>query len=321
MKTKKHKQKAPLNGILRAARRVEAVGAAAPHPLGPPTVSGSNITVDTMLNQPTRVLRMIMDLSLQKFIADRVFASAGGVQGGAVIYDEAVLNELYATRDVEIVAPGMEFPIITSDRQVPKVATVNKWGGKVWVSDEARDRNNSTAFTNQIRQLTNTVIRKINQKAIAVLEASITASGQTVTGRNWSTYNPNGSSATAPQQGPMRDFALAQQMAEEDELGVVYTLWIINPQEFTNLLIGFGAGLEAWLQRMNVDIYVSNRVTAGTAYVVAGQTTGEMRIEKPLGVETWREPNRERTWVQASVRPVMYVTNPYAVLKFTGLAG
>ncbi len=34
------------------------------HPLGPPTVSGTSITVDTMLNQVTRITRMISDLSL-----------------------------------------------------------------------------------------------------------------------------------------------------------------------------------------------------------------------------------------------------------------
>src|SRR3954469_22697122 len=123
------------------------------HPLGPPVISGTTITVDTMLNQPTRVTRMIMDLTLQRFIADRVFASAGGVSGGAVVYDQAILNELYTDRDVQRVAPGEEFPIITSSRQAPKLAQVEKWGGKVFVTDEARDRNNSVALTNQLRQL------------------------------------------------------------------------------------------------------------------------------------------------------------------------
>jgi hypothetical protein len=120
---------------------------------------------------------------------------------------------------------------------------------------------------------------------------------------------------------PLRDFALAQRMADEDELGVRYTLWIINPQEYANLVTLYGEGLSNILRNMNIDIYVSNRVTAGTAYVVAGNSTGEMRVEKPLGTETWREQKRERTWVQTSVRPVFFVTNPYAVLKFTGLAG
>lgn len=305
-----------------------AVAAPVAHPLGPPTVSGTTITVDSMLNQPTRVTRMIMDLTLQRFIADRVFASAGGVSGGAVIYDEATMNELYATRDVERIAPGAEFPIITSDKLVPKVAEVEKWGGKVWITDEARDRNNSAAFTNQIRQLANTIVRKLNARAIEVLEASITASSQTVAGRNWSiaTSIGPGASTTYPvtaQNMPLRDFALAARMAEEDELGVSYNLWIMNPQEYYNLLIAHGSSqnLQSVLSQTGISVYVSNRVAAGTAYVVAGQSTGEMRLEKPLSTATWREDGRERTWVQSGVRPVMYVTNPYAVLKFTGLAG
>ena len=312
----------PRSGIVSMKEGIEAQSAAVPHPLGPPVVSGTTITVDTMLNQPTRVTRMLMDLTKQRFLLDRIFASAGGVTGGAVIYEEMVENELYTNRDIEEVQPGMEFPIVTSERRVPKLAPVQKWGGKVWISDEARDRNNSAAFTNQIRQLANVVVRKLNQRAIEVLEASIAASGQTVVGRNWATYAGLTPNTTAFNAGPLRDFALAQQLAEQDELGVVYTLWIINPQEYTNLVVGAGgpANFQALLSAMNISVYVSNRVTAGTAYVVAGTSTGEMRVEKPLGTETWREPGRERTWVQSSVRPVMYVTNPFAVLKFTGLA-
>lgn len=302
---------------------VAGTPAATPHPLGPPTLTGSTITVDLMLNQPTRITRMIMDLTLQRFIADRIFASGGGVTGGAVVYEEAVQNELYTNRDIERVEPGMEFPILTSERRVPKVAPVEKWGGKVWISDEARDRNMTASFTNQIRQVGNTVVRKINQRAVEVLEASITASGQVVAGRNWAAYSALTPNTTAFNAGPLRDFALAGQMAEEDELGVQYTLWLINPQEYTNLVVGSGgpANFQALLNAMNISIYVSNRITPGTAYVVAGTTTGEMRVEKPLGTVTWREEGRERTWVQSSVRPVMFVTNPFAVLKFTGLAG
>jgi hypothetical protein len=313
-----------ISGII-AGRVIQAANpAAVPHPLGPPVVTGTTITVDTMLQQPTRVTRMIMDLTLQRFIADRIFASAGGVTGGAVIYDEAVLNDLYTNRDVEQVGVGMEFPIITSERPQPKVAIVEKWGGKVWIADETRDRNNSAAFTNQIRQLSNTIVRKINQRCIEVLEASITASGQVAVGRNWSIATDVGPDAglSTRQNLPFRDFALAQKLADVQELGVNYTLWLLNPQEYTNLVVLYGAsGIREALRSLNIDVYVSNRVAAGTAYVVAGTTTGEMRVEKPLGTETWREPERERTWVQASVRPVMYVTNPYAVLKFTGLAG
>jgi hypothetical protein len=45
-----------------------------------------------------------------------------------------------------------------------------------------------------------------------------------------------------------------------------------------------------------------------------------MRVEQPLASETWREEKTERTWVKSGVRPVMYVTDPYAVFKLTGMA-
>lgn len=292
------------------------------HPLGPPSLSGNKITVDSMLKQPTRVTRMIMDLSLQKFIADLVFSSAGGVQGGAVIYDQATTNELYTDRDVQRIAPAGEFPLVTAPRLVPKLAEVEKWGGKVFVTDEAKDRNDAAGFTNKVRQLTNTIIRKINQRAIEVLNASIAASGQTTAGVDWSTVVVGGSEQSNADEFPARDFAMASQLAEEDELGVNYTLWILNPQEYTRLVVIYGAGLQQILSALNISVFVSNRVKKGTALVVAEGEVGEMKIEKPLGSETWRDSEgRERTWLQSSVRPVMYVTNPFGVLEFTGLEG
>jgi hypothetical protein len=290
------------------------------HPLGPPVVTGTSISVDTMLNAPTRITRFIMDLTLQRFVADRIFTNAGGVTGGAVVYDIAQANELYATRDVEIVAPGSEFPLITSDRLAPATALVEKWGGKVFITDEARERNNSALLTNQLRQLSNTIVRKINQKAIAVLEAAVTAYTRTFVGVSWTTPTTTAAGTVTPAITPARDFGEAARISETEEMGVSYNLWIIHPTQYAKLINLYGAaGLNDLLSAMNLSIYVSNRVTAGTAYVVDGTTTGEMRVEKPLGTETWREPETERTWVQSSVRPVMYVTNPFGILKVTGI--
>jgi hypothetical protein len=291
------------------------------HPLGPPTVSGTLITVDMMLNQPTRITRMIMDLTQQRFIADRIFASAGGVTGGAVIYDQATWNELYAARDVERVAPGAEFPILTGVQLIPKVASVEKWGGKVFITDEARDRNNVILFTRLMRQVGNTVVRKINARAIGEMNAAITAFNRTFVGRDWTAVVTAGTSASTAQQYPLRDFAEADLIAEQDELGVVFNLVLMNPQEYANMSTIYGASsLADFLTFIGKSIYVSNRVPAKSIYFVQEGQVGEMRVEKPLGTETWREPETERTWSQTSVRPVMYVTNPYSILQATGLA-
>lgn len=292
------------------------------HPLGPPTLSGNEITVDLMLQQPTRITRMIADLTLQRFVADRIFSSDGGVTGGAVVYDEVQANELYATRDVERVEPGDEFPILTTDRLAPKVAQVEKWGGKVYITDEARDRNDASQFTTQVRKVANTIVRKINQVAIDKLETAISAGSRTFVGRDWSAVVTAGSSASTAQNWPLRDFAHANALAEVDELGITYSLALLNSQEYERLVLIYGPnGLKSLLTELGWDVYVSNRVTAGTGYFVAEGEVGGMRIEKPLGTETWREQKTERTFVQSSVRPVMYVNNPFAVLKATGLAG
>jgi hypothetical protein len=321
--------------IATAGRRsphVEAIGfpasptytpsmAPAAHPLGPPTVSDTLITVDLLLQQPTRITQMIMDLTQQRFIADMIFSSGGGVTGGAVVYDQATMNQLYTERDVEKVAPGGEFPLVTSAKLRPRVAEVEKYGGKVFITDEARDRNQQSVFANQIRQLANTMVRKINLIAVTVLVASVDEYTQTFGGHPWSAVQTAGSTASQASEYPAADFAKAQQYADQQELGVTYDLWLLNPQEMATLITLYGsANLSALLSSMGLNVYSSNRVPAGKAYVVASGQVGEMRVEKPLGTETWREPEEEKTFVQSSVRPVMYVTNPFSVLEVTGIA-
>jgi len=294
------------------------------HPLGPPTVSGTTISVDIALNQPTRVTSMVMDLTLQRFIADRIYSSAGGVSGGAIVYDQITTNQLYLDRDVKRVGPGDEFPLVTGVRIAPLIAEPEKWGGKFFMTKEARLRNNVSQFTLRTRQLGNTIVRKINQRAIEVLEASITASGQTVVGNNWNAVVTAGSSASNASAYPARDIMHIQALADTDELGVVIDLWIMHPDQWLQLGTVYGQFLQQMLDAAGIDVYVSPRVTAGVAYALAQGMVGEMRIEFPLATETAEEgapTMRQRTWVQTSVSPAMYVTNPFGVFKITGLAG
>lgn len=293
------------------------------HPLDPPTLSGNRITVDLMLQQPTRITTMIRDLTLTRFIADRIFTSGGGVTGGAIVYDQATGNDWwYTSRDVQEVQPGTEFPIVTDERPVPRVERVRKYGGKTFILDEAKDRNNGADFAKQIIKLSNTIVRKINARAVEVLEAAIAEHSRTVVGNNWSTVLLEGNAPTAPQDRPTADFAAARLEAEVRETGIVYDTWIVNPQELTNLVIGYGEKLAGVLDANGIrEMYSSNRVAAGTAYAVAAKQVGEMRVEKPLYTIRWYEEKTERTWVQSGVRPVMVVTDPFSVLKFTGLAG
>lgn len=293
------------------------------YPLGGPQISGDQITVSTLLNQPTRITRYLSDLSLRGFVSPRIFSTASGVSGGAVIYDQLTLNDLFPTRDVQNVAPGAEFPLVTSENQEPKVAAVEKFGGKFFVTDEARDRNDAGIIQREGVKLINAITRKIDARAIKTLDDEITARAATqqVAGLNWSAVVTAGASQSNASNWPAADFAKVQLVADQQELGVVFDLWILNPAQLAQLKLVYGSDYAAVLASYGVDAVASNRVAAGTAYVVASGQVGELRLEKALTTETWREEPRQITWVQSDVRPVLYVTDPYSVIKVTGLAG
>ncbi|MFC0314491.1 major capsid protein [Gordonia phosphorivorans] len=294
------------------------------YPLGAPTISGNQLTVDTALKQPGRITKRLADLTLQSFIVDKIFASSGAsVASGAVIYDQLKQNELYLSRDVEERAPGAEYPVVGSDRSAPQVAKSEDWGGKFWVSDEAVRRNDKVHFDNQVTQLANTIVRKVNTRAVATLEAALAAVGGAaiVPGNDWSNVTLSGTAPTPNNERPFADFAAVQLAADREELGVTYDLWLVNPQELHNLRVAYGVELAAILADAGLEIFPSNRITAGTAYAVARAQVGFLDYEQGLATETWREQKTKRNWVQSSVLPIMGVTNPYSIKKLTGLAG
>ncbi len=211
---------------------------AAAYPLAAPTVSGSTITVETMLNQPTRITRYLSDITLRNYISPLFFSSPGGVSGGAVIYDQLTLNDLFPTRDVQEVAPGAEFPVVTSENSEPKVAAVEKHGGKFFVLDEARDRNDQGVIQREGRKLINALIRRQDARAVAVVDQAITAFGsQTVVGLNWATVVTGGSSQSNASAWPAADFAKVQLLADQQELGVEIDTWILNPAQLLKTII------------------------------------------------------------------------------------
>jgi hypothetical protein len=305
------------------------------HPLGPPTVDGQgNITVNMMLQQPTRITQIIMDLTLQRFLLDRVFSSGGSVSGGAVIYDEVTTNQLYlqgdapgstdVKRSVEPIAPGAEYPLVEGVHEVPKIAAVEKWGGKTFITDEARDRNDLSYFQRKIRQLANSIVLKLNVRAMEKLDAAVTAHSRTASSVSWADVVTAGSSASNASQWPLATFAAAAVKAEVDELGIAYNLVILNPQEWGQLVTIYGglSNLRAVIGELGFTIYVTNRQAAGKAKFVAAGQVGGYRVEQPLQTITYRADGEhtDRTFTKSSVRPVMYVDNPMAIQEYTGLA-
>lgn len=293
------------------------------YPYGVPGVSGTTLTLDFLLANPSRVTRAIAALALQRFYVNRIFSPAGSITGGAVVYDQATQNELYASRDVGKVEPGSEFPIVTFDRGQPQTAQVEKFGGKFPVTDEARRRNQTGRVNRAIGQLANTIQRKTQQRALAELTAAVTAFSRTALGTSWRAEslvtNVNQVAATSP----TADLTAVELANETLELGYTYDFAIMNPQEWRNFRLaagGMASEARALLADSGInDVWVTNRKVAGTVYWLSQGNVGELGYEVPLSTETWRDKDgKQQDWYQSYVLPIVYVTDPFAILETTG---
>lgn len=291
------------------------------YPLGTPSVAGNTLSVDLMLKEPTRINAYLSNIALKGYFAERIFANGGGVSGGALVYTQLTSNDLFPSRGGQKVAPGAEFPEVTFDRPEPKTAQVEKFGGKFRVTDEARDRNDLSLIQSEGVKLGNDIQRWLHARALTELEASITAIGADVqiTGTSWADATALTISTENKAALPAADLAMIRKRGQKQELGADYNLLILNPDEYANLNIIYGDA-EAWLRSQGFSVAVSNIVTGGTAYAVAEGQVGQVRYEQALKTETYDDRSTQSTVVQSSIRPVFAVTNPYNVIKLSGLA-
>ncbi len=291
------------------------------YPASPPSISGDNIQISTYLANPPRVSRLLDDLTSQRFIADRLFAPGPRAVGGAVIFDQVTAQDLFLTRDVERIRPGQEYPILTDEAPTPRVAAVDKWGGRIFITDEQRDRNAFDVFVRETRKLANTVIRKVDQIAIGVLDAAPV--NQFAAANDWTT------SSGAAMVNNLIDAAA---LINDSDLGYIADLVFLNPTQFNELLknkdfrdaLGPQAGQSILRegiigQFLGIDFGRSNRVAPGTGYIASQQLAGSISDEVPLATKTYREEGEDSTYIQSARRVVPYVTDPKAVVRITGI--
>jgi hypothetical protein len=295
-------------------------------PLGPPSISGNLITVDQALANPTVITREIAQLAQQRFFASRVFSDAGGVEGGAVLYElpPSTATDLFAERGVQEVEPGAEFPIMTFLRGVPVLAKPKKIGGKFPVTREARKRNSVRTIQRAMVQTANTIALTLDAQAVAVLNAAITGNSRQVAGQSWSTAAGVTNLNASGTNQPIADLLAARQTVELEMRGHTLDSIIIHPnQELSLGQIAARAGttIDAILATAGINNwYSSPRVTPGTAILYEAGAVGGWANEFPLAEETWYEPEEQSDWYQWSVSPAMFVDDPYALEQLTGIA-
>jgi hypothetical protein len=296
------------------------------YPLGPPSISGTQITVDVALNNPTVITRDIARLAEQQFFAARVFSDAGGVQGGAVLYElpPTIATDLYAERGVQEVAPGEEFPIITFLRGVPVLTKPRKLGAKFPVTKEARQRNNPRLLQRAMIQTANTIALTLDALGVAVLNAAITGNSRTMAGTSWSAAAATTMTTRSGTNVPTSDLLSARKLIELEHRGQSLNSILIHPNQelsLNQLAAATGTSIGGLLASVGIDNWFStDRVAAGTAILYQQGQVGGWATEFPLSEDVYYENEIESWWYQWSVSPAVFVDNPYALLQLTGIA-
>lgn len=297
------------------------------YPQGAPTVSGTLVTVDAFLKMPPMVTKVITDLTLNRFIADHIFAAGPQAVGGAVLYDKVLAGQWFTARDVQAIEPGAEFPILNTGETAPSVATVSKWGGAVSLTDEAIRRDRRDLLSRELTKLTNTIVKKVDTVAVASLQAAVDA-GATPTGAASATWATSTTDI-------ITDLEVARSAIDNADLGYVADTVIIGVTAALGLRKN--AGIRAALPReskadnlIGGDLngllrfpywFVSNRVPLGEAWVLASKQVGSISDELPLYSRVVPQPERERQLIMAARPTTPYVTDPLAAYKITGTNG
>lgn len=297
------------------------------YPLSGPTVSGTQITLDVALNNPTVIIREIAQLAQQKFFASKVFSDAGGVEGGAVLFElpPSVATDLFAERGFQEVAPGEEAPELTFLRGVPTIAKPRKIMGKFKVTKEQRKRNQVRILQRAMVQSANTIALTLDAMAVTVLNAAISANSRTLAGQSWATAAGTTMTTRSGTNVATSDLLSARKAVELEQRGVNLDSALIHPNQELSLAqaasaqgvtidqIFATAGISNW--------FSSPRVTAGTAILYEQGQVGGWANEFPLALNQWVDPETDNTaWNQWSVSPAMFVDNQYALLELTGVA-
>ncbi|MFF0816143.1 major capsid protein [Rhodococcus sp. NPDC003318] len=289
-----------------------------------PSISSNQLTVSALLKSPAALNAVLAQLTADRLVMPAFFGtSVSTIQGGGLVYSVLLNGSNFTISDVAERSPGAEY-VVTDGETTFDLATPQDWGSKVQILDEERDRSHTITLGNKLIQQANTLTKKIDQIAIAAIDAALTRhSIAGVPGNYWDGLVTAGPEAelTPSTKRPTADFARANLLARVDDLGIgTLNVLVCHPQQEAALKIGYGEGLAAALASAGItSVRTSTLVTNGTAYLVEEGKAGQVAFERPLMTETIDDRHHRSTWIQSYAVPAFAVTTPGAVRKITGL--
>lgn len=284
------------------------------------------INVQDFLSNPTRITRQLDRLVNETGTIADYALSQGDANQGAVIYDQVLSNSIDTDRDVEVIAPGAEFPEVVDYSLQEKMARVSKFGGKVELTWEAIRRNDVGEVNRKLNLLAYLVTKRINAITVAAITGNpnINRMALTLPGTGWADTSTD----------PIGDLYMAKAMVDENELGYRANLGLINPLDSTQFFLGRKDIREQFpkenlannpvvssdLGRVaDIDWIKTPRVPRGTIYMIQRGVSGSLRDEEGgIQVNSFDEQQRHTRVLQSWRTVVPIITDPKSVVAVTG---
>lgn len=283
-----------------------------------------SISVDAMLKEPTRITRYVTEKINQDLLSNKIYSS-GPVSGGIIMYNQITgkvnLGET-ALRTAKV-APGGEFPEIDQTQVSEQFTRVQKIGGKITITDEARKRNDDRFLNQELFRLANRMTSDLDSDAVAAFDAAMAApsvDNQEVTSNGWVKVNNTKAADKVPALSVEADLEALRLKTDLIDLGYNYTTLLLHPEDASALRLAVGIGNEqAFLSQWGYTIEVSKHVPRGEGWLLAPKQFGYMGVETPVSTETWRDEAHQVTHSQTWATMGYAITDPYALVKITGL--
>lgn len=300
------------------------------------TVSGADITVSYLLNNPRVIERRVGEATNFRYFADRILPNVGAPGGGVIIYQEWDPQYALMTRKAEEIAPDAEVPLAGHFEGDLKSARATADGLGYTVSDPERIRNQRFIVDRKELALSHSIADKFNAKAVLTITAAIAAASRTQAATDWSNLTVNGANPDPVASWPHSTLALINAQQTQARIPWTYNGMLAHPLDIWRLgtiylgLQGLNNNITlqlSQLQGISMALGLNEVISDNTGDVPRGMpilysqgNVGGTGWEEPITTEVVPERRRRRDVIQCVGSSVYFVDNPYGLLQLTGVA-
>lgn len=293
-------------------------------PVGNVAISGSDVTVSYLLNNPRVIDRRLGEAASFRYWIDQLLPNVGAPGGGVVIYEEWDPTYSVLDRAAEEIAPDAEVPLAGSEEGAPKMARAHVDGLGYVVTRDQENRNQRRVIDRKERGLANSIADKFNARGVAVIEAAITAASRTMAATDWSALVTDGSSPDPKADWPHGTIALVKAEQQEDRIPFEFDGMLAHPLDIWRLSTIYQIdGTTSLAAKLGLSTLIADNtgtIDRGEPILFSSGNVGGTAWEEPIKTEVIPEPRRRRKVVQATGSAAYFVDNPYGLLKLTGVA-